>query len=304
VIPLRKLIATLTLLVLAASACSSGSDVLATIGTEPDAVEITEGNVASLYATDSVPKGDTLRGALFALIAREVLTAAAETDLGLTIDPALAERLYDDMVIDRDGQGQDTATWLGIPDAGEGMMRFNADIAVLRDSVIRELASDPAYLDELFADPIPITTVCAKHILLQTEVEAQDAILELLAGADFAALADLKSEDTAPGGDLGCRLAGIYVDDFAKAVVEGELNTFLGPVETRFGWHVILVTERTTPTREEVIADPITHLTSAESSGLWEEWFNAELVAATVTIDAEVGVWSPTGIIPPTTPTD
>ncbi|MBI5158015.1 MAG: peptidylprolyl isomerase [Acidimicrobiia bacterium] len=301
-IPLRKFLATVALFVLIASACSSEGAVLATIGTDPDTTDITESDVGSLYESDSIPTGDTLRNALFALVARVVLIDAAAADPGVTLDPAVVEQLFEDMVAQRDAEGVDTATWLGIPDASEEMMRFNAEVAVLRDMVIKALVDDPAYLDELFANPIPITTVCVKHILVGTELEAQDIYIQLRSDADFAALAEAMSLDSAPGGDLGCRLAGVYVDDFAAAALAAPLNEYTEPVETRFGWHVLIVSERTTPTREEVIADPIAHLTSAESSGLWEDWFNVALGAAVVTIDPEIGVWSAAGIIPPTTP--
>ena len=303
-IPLRKLIATLALFALTVSACSSSSAVLATIGTDPDTVQITESDVASLYASDSIPAGDTLRNAIFALVAREVLTTGAETDLGITIDQTVVDQLYDDLVAQRDAQGVDTATWLNIPDAGDGMIRFNADVAVLRDLVIKKLVDDPAYLDQLFANPVPITTVCAKHILVATELEAQDIVIQLLAGEDFAALADAMSLDSSPGGDLGCRLAGAYVDDFATAAVEAPLNEVTGPVESRFGWHVIIVSSRSVPTRDEVIADPLNRLTSAESSGLWEDWFNGQLEAAVVNVDPEIGTWSAAGIVPPIAPTE
>lgn len=301
-IPLRKFLATVALLVLIASACSSEGAVLATIGTDPDTTDITESDVGALYESDSIPTGDTLRNALFALVARVVLIDAAAADPGVTLDPEVVEQLFDDMIAQRDAEGVDTATWLGIPDAGEEMMRFNAEVAVLRDMVIKGLVDDPAYLDELFANPIPITTVCVKHILVGTELEAQDIYIQLRSGSDFAELAEAKSLDNSPGGDLGCRLAGVYVDDFAAAALAAPLNEYTEPVETRFGWHVLIVSERTTPTREEVIADPAAHLTSAESSGLWEDWFNVALGAAVVTIDPEIGVWSAAGIIPPTTP--
>jgi parvulin-like peptidyl-prolyl isomerase len=304
VIPLRKFLATMALAVLTASACSSEAAVLATIGTDPDTTEITESDVGSLYASDSIPTGDTLRNALFALVARVVLIDAAAADPGIVLDPAVVDLLFDDMVAQRDAENVDTATWLGIPDAGDGMIRFNAEVAVLRDQVIKALVADPAYLDALFANPIPITTVCVKHILVGTELEAQDMYIQLRSGADFVALADAFSLDSAIGGDLGCRVAGVYVDDFAAAALEAPLNEYTEPVETRFGWHVLIVSERTTPTREEVIADPITHLSSGESSGLWEDWFNEALAGAVVTIDPEVGVWSAAGIIPPTTPTE
>ena len=84
----------------------------------------------------------------------------------------------------------------------------------------------------------------ARHILLKTEPEASALIEELKGGADFAELA--KEHSTGPtgpkGGDLGWFDANTMVPPFADAVRAMEPGTFSEtPVETRFGWHVILL---------------------------------------------------------------
>ncbi len=83
----------------------------------------------------------------------------------------------------------------------------------------------------------------ARHILLKTEDEAKAVIAELDKGADFAQLAREKS--TGPsgrmGGDLGWFSPDSMVKPFAEAVAQlkdGEYSKT--PVQTRFGWHVIL----------------------------------------------------------------
>ncbi len=295
-IPLRKPIATLALLSLLVSACSSDSALIATVGTD---IEITESDVGALYVTDTLPFNDELRSAIFALVARAALIEAARTDLNVELDAAVVELFFQDMIAQRDAEGVDTATWIDIPNAGDGMLRFNAEVGVLRDQVIIALVSDPAYLDELFASPAPITTVCAKHILVGTMAQADYVVAQLAGGADFATLADQVSDDAGPGGDLGCRKAGEYVGEFADATLVAPLNEVFGPVETEFGFHVLVVSERTVLTREEITADPVTQLTAAEVSGLWQEWFNEQLQAAVVVLEPEYGTWSPVGIRPP-----
>ncbi len=294
--PLRKPFALVTLLAVMAAACSSSPQLIATVGTD---VKITTEDIASLYESESLPIDSTLRGAIFAMAAREVIKATAFAELGVTIDSTKVDELFRDMVLDRDSRGQTTADWLGVPDAGDGLMIFNAEIAVLRDQVIRALVTDPEYLDELFANPVPITQVCVKHILVATEIDAQDVILQLLGGADFADLAAAVSIDSANGGDLGCRGAAEYVAEFAAATIEAPLNEVFGPVQSQFGFHVLIVSERTAPTRDEVIADPITHISPGTADTVWEEWVSAALNAAEVTVEPEFGTWSPTGIIPP-----
>lgn len=101
----------------------------------------------------------------------------------------------------------------------------------------------------------------ARHILLDTENEAIEVIAELQTGGDFQALAIEKS--TGPsgpsGGDLGWFTATTMVPPFATAVTAMETGTFSEtPVQTRFGWHVILledINEQQAPGLEAVRAE-------------------------------------------------
>ncbi len=101
----------------------------------------------------------------------------------------------------------------------------------------------------------------ARHILLDQEAEATAIIGELDGGADFAQLAMERS--TGPsgpnGGDLGWFSADTMVEPFANAVRSMEVGTYTRePVQTRFGWHVILLEEmedRAPPGLEAVRAD-------------------------------------------------
>jgi len=84
----------------------------------------------------------------------------------------------------------------------------------------------------------------ARHILVATEDEAKALIVELDNGADFETLA--KEKSTGPsgpnGGDLGWFGPKQMVKPFADAVVAMEKGTYSKtPVESKFGWHVILL---------------------------------------------------------------
>lgn len=83
----------------------------------------------------------------------------------------------------------------------------------------------------------------ARHILVDSQGEAVDLIGRLNDGADFAELA--KSESTGPsgpnGGDLGWFSPEQMVKPFSDAVVALDNGSFTSaPVQTEFGWHVIL----------------------------------------------------------------
>ena len=89
--------------------------------------------------------------------------------------------------------------------------------------------------------------VNSRHILVNSEEEAQDILDALDAGASFADLARAKSEDTgsgAQGGELGWTGAFNFVPEFATAVREAPIGEIFGPVETEFGFHIIQVRAR------------------------------------------------------------
>jgi peptidyl-prolyl cis-trans isomerase C len=84
----------------------------------------------------------------------------------------------------------------------------------------------------------------ARHILVKEEEAAKSLITELDGGADFAELA--KTHSTGPtgknGGDLGWFDAEQMVKPFSDAVVALEKGSYTkAPVNTQFGWHVILL---------------------------------------------------------------
>lgn len=106
-----------------------------------------------------------------------------------------------------------------------------------------------AAYDERFADFTPDQEFNAAHILVETEDEAKTLVAELEGGADFAELAREKS--TGPsgpnGGNLGWFARGQMVEPFQDAVEKLAAGEISGPVETRFGWHVIKLMETRIP---------------------------------------------------------
>jgi peptidyl-prolyl cis-trans isomerase C len=126
--------------------------------------------------------------------------------------------------------------------------------AQLTDEVLR------ARYDEEIGNVPDQYEVRASHILVETEEEAREIIGLLDEGADFATLANERS--TGPsgpnGGDLGYFGAGPtrMVPEFEEAAFALEVGEYTDtPVQTQFGWHVILVTDRRAiakPTFEQV----------------------------------------------------
>ena len=101
-----------------------------------------------------------------------------------------------------------------------------------------------AEYDKTTADFVAEKEVHARHILLKEEDEAKEVIKLLEAGGDFQALA--KTHSTGPsgptGGDLGYFVKERMVPEFAEAAFAMEKGSYSKePVQTQFGWHVILV---------------------------------------------------------------
>ncbi|MAI08818.1 MAG: peptidylprolyl isomerase [Magnetococcales bacterium] len=86
-------------------------------------------------------------------------------------------------------------------------------------------------------------SVKARHILVKTADEAKAIIKELDGGKDFAKLAEEKSTGPSAknGGDLGWFKANDMVPEFSQAAFALEDGAYSKePVQTQFGWHVIL----------------------------------------------------------------
>lgn len=114
----------------------------------------------------------------------------------------------------------------------------------LSEDALSEEAVQAAY-DDFVAEAEPETEYNASHILVETEEEATAIKEELDAGADFAALAQERS--TGPsgpsGGELGWFGQGRMVAPFEAAVVALEPGQISDPVQTQFGWHVIILND-------------------------------------------------------------
>jgi peptidyl-prolyl cis-trans isomerase C len=118
-------------------------------------------------------------------------------------------------------------------------------IQAVIETAVTDAALQAAY-DARFKDAPEETEYNAAHILVETQEEAEALKAELAAGADFAELAKTKSTDTgsgADGGNLGWFGLGVMVKPFEDAVAAATVGEVAGPVQSDFGWHLILVKE-------------------------------------------------------------
>jgi peptidyl-prolyl cis-trans isomerase C len=128
----------------------------------------------------------------------------------------------------------------------------------IMDKVINERTTDEAlkkWYDEhkvQFARP----QAKARHILVKDKAEADAIFAQVKAdnGATFAQIAAAKSTDPGSakeGGSLGWFEKGRMVPEFAEAVFAGNKGDIVGPIQTKFGFHVIQIEDK----RDEIPLD-------------------------------------------------
>ncbi|WP_026885247.1 peptidylprolyl isomerase [Clostridium beijerinckii] len=114
---------------------------------------------------------------------------------------------------------------------------------VLSDVTITDEEVKKYYEDnkEAFGQP---ATVSARHILVETEEEANKAREEILSGKISFGDAAMKYS-TCPsnqqGGNLGEFSKGMMVPEFEEAAFTSEIGKVTEPVKTQFGYHLVLV---------------------------------------------------------------
>lgn len=86
--------------------------------------------------------------------------------------------------------------------------------------------------------------VRASHILVKTIEEAKNLISEIKSYEDFCRLAEQHSlcPSGKNGGDLGFFSRGRMVKPFEDAAFAIQVGNFTTPVQTQFGYHIIIRT--------------------------------------------------------------
>ena len=128
-------------------------------------------------------------------------------------------------------------------------LQTNAQTVAQLWSTLPPPTIEPAVLRAAYEQgPAESNLICAAHILVDTEAEAVAVLDRLDQGESFADVAadvsvDPGSKDS--GGALPCDSAASFataiVPEFAQAALAGAVGEPIGPVESQFGFHVILL---------------------------------------------------------------
>lgn len=133
----------------------------------------------------------------------------------------------------------------------------NVKRAIMAQALVQKMTAEGAipdseietYYQENFANSGGGKEFKARHILVDDEAKAKELIDQLDDGADFATLSEENSTgpSASQGGDLGWFAADQMVQPFADAIGSMEKGNYTdAPVQTRFGWHVILLEDERT----------------------------------------------------------
>lgn len=148
-------------------------------------------------------------------------------------------------------------------------------------AVVAEAVTDAtiqAAYDAKYNGAAPLIEYHASHILVATEEQAKDLKAQLDGGADFAELASANSTDgsAAGGGDLGWFGPGMMVKPFEDAVIALQPGQVSAPVQTQFGWHLILLAET-----RNAAAPPLADVSAELSAELQRLAIEAHVTAVT-----------------------
>ena len=148
-------------------------------------------------------------------------------------------------------------------------------------AVVAEAVTDAtiqAAYDAKYKGSAPLIEYHASHILVATEEQAKDLKAQLDGGADFAELAKANSTDgsAAGGGDLGWFGPGMMVKPFEDAVIALQPGQVSAPVQTQFGWHLILLAET-----RDAAAPPLADVSAELSAELQRQAIEAHVTAIT-----------------------
>lgn len=280
----------LVTLAVVVSSCGSTSNSAAEIaGAEisRDELELTITELSDAGQTpvvDGEVAGDTARSILTALIqgagAKQLLkkygqeiTEADREEISLTLS-------------------QNTDTTAFTEHLKNLIVELNAGSLALKRVVAPDAKTAAKMYDEA---PASLGVMCVRHLVVEQEAKAKEALTKISAGADFAEVAGeysiepnaKESGGALSGANNACMLLSEYQSGFDPGFTAGALlaksGVATGPVKSSFGYHIILVRPFV-----EVAAD-ISALLEANAGELL---LNGYLATTKIKVDSAYGVWN------------
>jgi parvulin-like peptidyl-prolyl isomerase len=167
-----------------------------------------------------------------------------------------------------------------------------------QQALFREIGTPATNNDVLAAYDTTVTRLKSQcpsgrfvqHILAPTREEAVDLAIEIAGGASFEEVARAQSSDDvsgADGGELGCLDGQQFTPPFAQAASTTPLDRVSAPVQTEFGWHLVLV-RNTVPFE---VLEPALRQQLAQENPDAQRRLQELIATADVDVDPRYGRW-------------
>jgi hypothetical protein len=289
--PSSRLLAVLASLLLVLTGCGTAAvpgGAPATVDGDPVPRDRFEQAVRELTATteelDLGQPGDELQRRVLALMIQARVIAHQAEEQGIEVDDAEIEQRY-----------QQELEQAGGEDGLREMLAFRGLTPELfREELLPMHARVDVMRERLAADHGPLELRTVRHILVESEDEAQQIVAELGDGADFGELAEERSIDPGSGplgGDLGANARGAFVPEFDEAAWAADVGEVVGPVESPFGFHVIEVTDEEMVDVDDLDLQQLDELVGPALMEIVSRAF----AESDIRVDPAIGRWDPEG---------
>ncbi len=276
------------------------------------------GNFYSQFGMDIAEFMATLDGSYMNLAmeaqALDILVRLAVYELeaelrGIAVSDAEAQQqfdiLYGEYLASNGMTEEDLSYYLSLQ--GSTLEEFKADALMnirrglleerVRDEVVGQIDVSDEDLEAYFAVHLSEfqteEQVQASHILVSDSNAAEDVLARLEEGEAFADLAVELSEDpgsASAGGDLGWFGRDQMVPEFEEAAFALEVGEMSDIIETDYGFHIILVTDKQdayTPTLDEIREDVRAAAEVESSEAAFIAWYDEKRASGILEIFSE-----------------
>jgi foldase protein PrsA len=311
------LLAALTLLL---TACGSGA-AAATVDGETISRGDLEGELRDIASNDKylkfiesqqqIRKSGVFDASFTAsVLSRQIIYELVEKDLrarNITLSQADLDAARSSLV----GQMGGEEVFSAFPkEYQDTLVRRSAQVTVLSFALLEQGPPDEAARAFYEAHKEDFAQVCASHILVKSQEEADKAKGRLDAGEDFGVVAREVSTDTGSkdqGGQLGCfGRDSSLVPEFTTAMFSQPVGQVGAPVQSQFGYHLIKVTSHEVPPYERV-AGPARNQAAASAQDRLTQRVDGVITKAKISVNPKYGHFEKKGpesrVIPPQAPT-
>jgi foldase protein PrsA len=225
------------------------------------------------------------------LIHLEVVRSFAR-ERGIEPDEAQVEQAVEEQIAQLGGEqafeeilGQSGATRSDVETLLRGVVLRDQVVGVVVDEELTDETLRQTYEERIGE----FTEVTVSHILVGSEEQAEE-IARRATRRNFARLARRFSQDTGSaenGGDLGPQRVSDLTGPFGQAALDTPVGEIAGPVQTEFGFHVVLVEDRESQPFEEVRQFLVQEVTGE----VYTDWLLEQVRLAEIRVNPRYGAF-------------